>query len=153
QKALSQGLGEAGSSPIEMIRAMEAHLAKFPQSPKRPELERLLAKGAIETRDDRRLILYGERGLAREQDDLQLLDRVARALLVSEAKETSERALKYAQRYEQLLGEMRKSADASKGSGQFREEFDRGMARAISLEARATGNLGKLDQAVSLAKK
>ena len=43
QKALSQGLGEAGSSPIEMIRAMESHLARFPQSPKRAEIERLLA--------------------------------------------------------------------------------------------------------------
>src|SRR3989442_16038560 len=75
QKALSQGLGEAGSSPIEMIRAMENHLAKFPESPKRAEIERLLAKGAMETRDDRRPILYGERELAPEQDDLQIPDR------------------------------------------------------------------------------
>jgi thiol-disulfide isomerase/thioredoxin len=154
QKALSQALGEAGSSPIELTRALEGHLARFPQSPKRAEMERLLTKGAIETRDDRRIILYGERVLAREQDDLQILERVARALLAGDAKDTSERALKYAQRYEQLVGGMRKqSADPRRSQAQWQEEMDRGMARALALEARATGNLGKMDQAVALAKK
>ncbi len=154
QKALSQSLGEAGSSPIELVRALETHLAKFPQSPKRAELERVLAKAAIENKDDRRIILYGERVLIRDQDDLQLLDRVARALLGSDAKDTAERALKYAQRYEQLVAEMRKQpASARAGQGQWQEELDRGLARALSLEARATGNLGKMEQAVTLAKK
>jgi thiol-disulfide isomerase/thioredoxin len=154
QRALSQTLGEAGSSPIEMVRVLEAHLAKFPLTTKRAELERVLAKAAIENKDDRRVILYGERVLAREQDDLQLLDRVTRALLASDAKETSERALKYAQRYEQLVVEMRyKPADLRGGQAQWQEELDRGLARALALEARATGNLGKAEEAVSLAKK
>jgi len=154
QRALSQALGEAGSSPIEMVRVLEAHLARYPQTTKRAELERVLAKAAIENKDDRRVILYGERVLAREQDDLQLLDRVARALLSSDAKETSERALKYAQRYEQLVVEMRKKpADLRGGQAQWQEELDRGLARALALEARATGNLGKVDEAISLAKK
>src|SRR5205085_9243599 len=123
QRALSQTLGEAGSSPIEMVRALEAHLVKFPQSPKRAELERVLAKAAIENKDDRRIILYGERVLAREQDDLQLLDRVARALLATDAKETSERALKYARHYEELVVEMRKKASGSRGGqAQWQDE-------------------------------
>jgi thiol-disulfide isomerase/thioredoxin len=154
QRALSQTLGEAGSSPIEMVRVLEAHLARFPQTTKRAELERVLAKAAIENKDDRRVILYGERVLAREQDDLQLLDRVTRALLASDAKETSERALKYARRYEQLVVEMRqKPADSRGGNAQWQEELDRGLARALALEARATGNVGKVEEAVSLAKK
>src|SRR5439155_15647230 len=152
QQALNQALSEAGSSPIELVRALETHLAKFPKSPKREELERVLLKAAMENRDDRRIILYGERVLGREQDDLQALDRVARALLASDAKETSERALKYAKRYEQLVTEMRsKPADPRLGS-QWQEELDRGVARALSLEARATGNLGSPDQAILLAK-
>ena len=154
QRALSQTLGEAGSSPIEMVRALEAHLAKFPQTTKRAELERVLAKAAIENRDDRRIILYGERVLAREQDDLQLLDRVTRALLATDAKETSERALKYARRYEELVVEMRKKpSDSRGGQAQWQDELDRGLARALALEARATGNLGKIDVAISLAKR
>jgi thiol-disulfide isomerase/thioredoxin len=154
QQALSQALSEAGTSPIELVRALENHLAKFPLSPKRAELERLLVKGALETKDERRIILYGERVLARDQDDLQILDRVARALLSSDARDTSERALKYAQRYEHLVAEMRKQpGDSRGGQAQWQEELDRGSARALALEARATGNLGKMDEAVSLAKK
>jgi len=155
QKALSEALSEAGSSPIELVRALETHLAKFPDTPKRAELERLLAKGAIETKDNRRIILYGERVLAHDQDDLQILDRVARALLAGDGKDTSERALKYSQRYERLVIEMGKQQPPGSGAGkgQWQEELDRGLARALSLEARATGNLGKLDQAIALAKR
>jgi thiol-disulfide isomerase/thioredoxin len=154
QRALTQALSESGTSPIEMVRVLEAHLAKFPQSTKRAELERIRAKAAIENKDDRRIILYGERVLAREQDDLQILDRVTRALLSTDGKETSERALKYARRYEELVVQMRakQPADSRGGQAQWQEELDRGVARAMALEARATGNLGKMDEAVVLAK-
>jgi thiol-disulfide isomerase/thioredoxin len=154
QESLNQAIGEAGSSPIELIRAVENHLAKFPMSPKRPDLERVLVKAAIETKDDRRIILYGERVLQREQDDLQVLDRVTRALLASDAKETSERALKYAQRYDNLVSAMRSGpVDPRAGAGVWQEELDRGIARALALEARATGNLGKPDEATAIAKR
>ena len=154
QQALSQALGEAGTSAVELIRAIENHLAKFPMSPKRPELERVLVRGAIETKDDKRVILYGERVLAREQDDPQTLERVARALLATDDKDKAGRALKYAQRYEQLIEELSKShSDPRAGPGQWQDEVDRGLARAFSLQARATGNLGRMDEAVALAKK
>src|SRR5437899_10902142 len=117
QKALSEALSEAGSSPIELVRPLETHLAKFADTPKRAELERLLAKGAIETKDNRRIILYGERVLAHDQDDLQILDRVARALLAGDGKDTSERALKYSQRYERLVVEMAKQQQPGSGAG------------------------------------
>jgi thiol-disulfide isomerase/thioredoxin len=62
--------------------------------------------------------------------------------------------LKYAQRYEQLVNEMRaRPVDPRQGQGQWQEELDRGVARALSLQARAIGNLGKMDQAVALAKR
>ena len=35
EEQLRQSVGEAGSSPIEFIRALEAHLKKFPNSPRR----------------------------------------------------------------------------------------------------------------------
>ena len=60
---LSNALSEAGSSPIEFIRTLERHLAKFPNSPRKAELERALAKAAIENKDDKRIIQYGERVL------------------------------------------------------------------------------------------
>jgi thiol-disulfide isomerase/thioredoxin len=62
--------------------------------------------------------------------------------------------LKYARRYEQLVIEMRKQpSDSRGGQAQWQEELDRGLARGLALEARATGNLGKMEDAISLAKR
>jgi thiol-disulfide isomerase/thioredoxin len=154
QKALGQALGEAGSSPVELIRALEGHLAKYPLTSKRAEFERILTKAAIETRDDRRIVLYGERVLQREQDDLQILERVARALLVSDGKEEAARALKYAQQHEKLAMVLHSQDPPGRmGKGQWQDELDRSVGRALALEARATGNLGKLDEAIALARR
>jgi thiol-disulfide isomerase/thioredoxin len=151
---LSNALAEAGSSPIEFIRVLERHLEKYPQTPRRAELERALVKGAIETKDDRRIILYGERALERDADDIQIVDRVTRALLTSDAKDTSERALKYAKHYQELIGKLHlQNPPGGFSAPQWSEELDRGRGRARVLEARATGNLGKIDDAMALAQK
>ena len=152
EQDLNTALAEAGSSPIEFSRALEKHLEKYPNSPRRPELERGLVKAAIENKDERRIILYGERVLARDKDDLQILDRVARALLSGDSKETSERALKYSKHYEELVRAMRgQPASAHLSKAQWDEEINRSLGRALVLEARATGNLGKFDEAAALA--
>ncbi len=140
-KALSDALAEAGTSQIDFVRALENHLAKYPDSAKKPEIERALVKAAIELKDDRRIVLYGERVLDREPGDPQILDRVLRALLASDNRENSERALKYAKRYEEQMIGLRKV------------EVNRGVARAITLEARATGNAGKHEEALALAQR
>ena len=43
-KALSDALAEAGNSQIDFVRALENHLAKYPGSPKKPEIERALVE-------------------------------------------------------------------------------------------------------------
>lgn len=149
---LNAAVAEAGSSPIEFQRALEKHLEKYPNSPRRAELERALVKAAIENKDDRRIILYGERVLARGSDDLQVLDRVTRALLASDARDTSARALKYAKRYEEAISKLRTEDPPGRATkAQWQDELDRGVGRALVLEARATGNLGNMDGAAALA--
>ncbi|MBY0374186.1 MAG: redoxin family protein [Bryobacteraceae bacterium] len=154
QRALSGALSEAGSSPVEFIRALEKHLDKFPASKRRAGLERALVKAAIEARDDRRIVLYGEKVLKAEDDDLQVLERVARALLEAGDEESSKRALRYAKRYGSLIAELRKEkAPGRRGLGEWTEDLDRGEARAQVLAARALGQLGKISDAVSHAQK
>ena len=153
QQQLSMALGEAGNSPVDYIRALEKHLAKFPNSSRKHDIERALVKAAIEAKDDRRTIEYGERVLAREPDDAQILDKVIRALLVSGEKEPSERALKYARHYEDMLNQTRnQNPPGHLSQGQWREEVDKGLARVTACEARAVGNLGKVDEAIALAR-
>src|SRR6266567_5883237 len=81
QTSLSEALGEAGNSQIDFLHALENHLAKFPDSPKRAELERAIVKTAIELKDSARVIRYGEKVLQSLPDDLQLLEQVAIALM------------------------------------------------------------------------
>jgi len=98
QADLEKALSAAGSSPLEYLRAIEKHLEQYPDTARRPELERAAVRAAIEARDDQRSIVYGERVLARQPDDLQILEQVTRALLATDSKEAWERALKYARR-------------------------------------------------------
>ncbi len=151
---LQRALAEAGPSTIDFIRALENHLAKYPKTERRPEVERGLVKAALELKDNRRIALYGERVLEREPDDLQLLDRVARALLVTDDKPAAERALKYSRRLEEEFRKLdRKDPPSRIGAARWREEIDRGLARALVLESRAAGNLGRMKEAVDLARK
>jgi thiol-disulfide isomerase/thioredoxin len=150
--ALRSALGEAGSSPVDFIRALEGHLDKYPASPRRAELERALAKAAIEGKDRDRIIRYGEKVLSREQDDLQILERVSRALVETEDKAAAERAFRYAYRYEELVMGMRlQDAPGRVSSAEWREELDRGIARSLAIQARALGIMGKTDEAVPKA--
>ena len=154
EKALSSALAEAGTSQVDFIRALENHLALYPDSPKKSEIERALVKASIEIKDDKRIILYGEHVLDREPGDPQILDRVTRALLSTDAKDTSERALRYAKRYEEQLNTLRKQPPVGHFSkADWSTEVARGVARAIVLEARATGNLGKYEEALALARR
>jgi thiol-disulfide isomerase/thioredoxin len=153
EDALRTALGEAGSSPVDFIRALESHLAKYPQTPRRAELERALVKAAIEAKDKDRIVQYGEKLLSREQDDLQVLERVARSLVDTEDKAAAERALAYASRYEELVMGMRlQEAPGRVSAAEWREELDRGIARSLAIQSRALGNLGKTADAVIKAR-
>ncbi len=153
---LRELLGEAGSSSVEFILALEAHLKKYPNSPRRLELERGLVKAAMEARDNRRIRLYGEKILEQDPDDLQLLERVARALLDDDGKAASERALVYARRLEELLrqvsGERGADLDARKKT-RLADEIDRALGKAFLYQSRAQGNLGQLEEATALARR
>ncbi|HZS50600.1 MAG TPA: hypothetical protein VFA54_07060, partial [Bryobacterales bacterium] len=88
QRILQEEVSQVANSPVDFIRAVERHLRKYPQSARRPELERAILRAAIDAHDDRRIILYGEKVLE-HSDDLMLLDRVARAFLSSDDAESA----------------------------------------------------------------
>ena len=54
-ESLQQALGEAGASAVDMVQALEQHLAKFPKTDKRPEIERVLLKASIGAGDQKRI--------------------------------------------------------------------------------------------------
>lgn len=154
RQSLQQALSEAGASSVEFVRAIESHLAKYPQSPQRLQLERALIKAAIDAKDEPRIIKYGERVLPSAPDDPTILERVTVALLRTGDKENVQRALKYAEHFEQVLAGVFADKGASgRDEVKRRDEGDRGKARALVLEARAHGLLDENDKAIALAKK
>src|SRR4051812_22301166 len=73
---LQQALAEAGNSPIDIVRAIEKHLKEYPNTPRKLELQRALAKTALDLNDDDRIIQYGEPALASDPYNVPLLARV-----------------------------------------------------------------------------
>jgi thiol-disulfide isomerase/thioredoxin len=88
-----------------------------------------------------------ERELERDPNDLPLLETTARTLLETDSPARADRALRYARRYEDLIEGMLRDTP------QRRKELSASLGQALRYEARATGNLGRLAQAVELARR
>jgi thiol-disulfide isomerase/thioredoxin len=145
---------EAGASPVDFIRSLEAHLFKHPKSPRRAEIERAILRAAMDSQDVPRTIQYGELMLAREEGDVQTLDKVIRALLHSDEPPNAQKAVEYLKRYEKQVTRFRDQPSPARITpGQWQIEVDKGLARVFALEARAQGNLGKVDEALKLAER
>ena len=153
-KELGRMLAEGGNSPADYIRVLEAHLVKYPATKHAAEIDRVLAKSALEARDDARIIKYGELVLAREPHDVQLLDRVARAYVMRDDPADAEKGLAWAKKYEQTIAGLRKDPPPGRlSAGQWSEELDKAKARSLVLQARACGVLGLKKPAIDLASK
>jgi thiol-disulfide isomerase/thioredoxin len=154
QQELNTALAEAGNSNIDFIRALDNHLKKYPNSAQKAAIEKALVKAAAETKDDKRIVQYGERVLATEPVDLQIMDRVLRSLLLSDDREVAIRAAGYAVKYQQEIEKIgKRPAPGRYSEVQWKEEVDKGLARAYVYQSRAAGNQGKFQEAVDLARK
>jgi thiol-disulfide isomerase/thioredoxin len=142
---LAEAIKEANTSGYDLTRALEAHLRKYPQTPLRQDIYNLLAKAAVEIRDDARIIRYGEPALAATPNDVTLLDRVSRALLDAGGKENATRALEYAKRFEDYV--IRVPIPLGYDAAKNQEDHDQALARALLYESRANRILGDDDNA------
>lgn len=152
--ALRRSLSEAGNSPKDYTRVLEEHMAQYPNTAHRPEIERALAKAAIELHDDARILKYGPTTLARDASDMQLIESVARAYLAAEDAPSAEKGLEYAKKYALTVDTFRRQPPPGRLSpGQWSDDLDQALSRALTLQARATGLLGRKTEAVELARK
>jgi thiol-disulfide isomerase/thioredoxin len=145
QDALNKALNEGASSSVDLIRGLEAHLKKYPTSSHLVELVNMLAKAAIDTKDDARIIQYGERVLATTPDDVLMLDRVANSLLALGGKEHAEQALRYARKFEDIIDALPQAL--GKDAPQKQEDRDRARARSLIYQSRARVALGETEDA------
>lgn len=149
QTELNQAITEANGSPVDLTRALEQHLRKYPNSARRSDIEASLYKTAVEGNDTARIVLYGEKLLAgKPENELQMLERVIRALLVSDDKASATRAMPWIKRYVAGVLDLRaKPPEGHTTAAQWADLSDRAFASASVLEARANGYLGNTEQA------
>jgi thiol-disulfide isomerase/thioredoxin len=153
---LNHALEDAGASPVDFVRALENHLRKYPNTARRAEIERGLVRGAVDAQDYRRVALYGERVLARDPNDVDVLEQVTHAELKSGAQDDARKALAHAQLLETLLTASDKETRQTAGSGPSAThkviQADLRLAGAVVFEARAQGTLGDSARAADLAR-
>jgi len=151
QQSLIEALTQGNTSALDMIRAMEAHLNRFPNSVQRPEIEQTLAKAAIDARDTPRIVKYGEPVLKRLPDDILLLDRVTAALLQIGGTEAAERAYGYAHKFQTIVESL--ETQPGPDAGRRQDERDRALGRTLLYESRARTITGNVDEALQLAER
>ena len=142
---LAEAVQEANTSGFDMIRALEEHLRKYPNTPLRQDIYKLAAKAAVETRDEARILRYGEPTLEVTRNDVNLLDKVSLALLHAGGKENAARALGYAKRFEDYVVHIPVANGYDPVKNQ--EDHDRALARALLYQARAYREMGEYDEA------
>ena len=139
QQDLVKAVNEAANSTLDLVRVLEAYLKKYPNSVQRLDIERAIAKAAIENRDDKRVVQYGERVLTAAPDDVLMLDKVSLSLVAMGGKDNAERAIKYARARRAPLG----CRAAGSGEGRKRsQQLDAGSgprARSVSQEVSELG--------------
>jgi thiol-disulfide isomerase/thioredoxin len=154
QEDLRRVLSEGSGSASDLIRSLENHLAKYPDSPKKEDIERALTKAAIQANDARRILLYGERVLERQPGDLSILEPVCRTLASDRSPESAKKALEWSRRYEDLVRSlMNQEFPAGPGRAKRKEELDRMLGQALLYEAIAAGTLGDWKASAELARK
>jgi len=155
QQSLQRALADAGNSPVDFERAIENHLKQYSNTPRRAELERALVKTAMDLNDDARMLRYGEGVLAGEPDNVQVLEHLTTALVHKGDNDSAEKALDHARHLEQVIQATHKNEKfvpgAGRTEGKRKDDYDRSLARARLLQARAHGLAGQTDQAIQVA--
>ncbi len=154
REELRRALAEANTSEIEVLRVIEKYLAVHPDTSFRAELEHRAAEAAIAIHNGALVVRYGEASLARVPDDTKLLPDVTRSLLAMQTFEAGEHALKLARHTEDLVRQMQKDGNPGNISPiEWRNQTDRLLNRALTDDARATGILGKPEDALAIARR
>jgi thiol-disulfide isomerase/thioredoxin len=152
EEILRKSLADSSSSTIDLLNALEAHLKRFPNTKRRMEIDRALLRAALDLRDDKRIILYGERVLADDTSEALFLDRVTRALLATGDPAAASRALLYAKALEAMLTPMLEQ-NPGRDAAKKRDDVERNLGRALLYEAHANVLLKQPDEAAKLAEK
>jgi len=145
---------QAAGSPIDLVRALEAHLRKYPNSPYREKIIRSLFQASKSLGDQHRIAQYGEQLLAKDPGDISVLAAVGTALNSFNDPKLSGRALSIGNTLEKHVRDQLASEEdeASGATGDLHLRHAHDLAVALTIEADAYGISGDLPKATATAK-
>jgi thiol-disulfide isomerase/thioredoxin len=138
-----------GGNEPQIILNLESYLKKYPNSARREEIETQIYQLAVKLRDRNRAILYAEKTVAGDGDNIEALTNLVGLLRERKAEGDKEKALQYADQlvkaFEAIVGNSRKPLRISAARWQDRKE--QGMASVYLLRGKAQADLGNDDKA------
>jgi thiol-disulfide isomerase/thioredoxin len=146
---LRRAIESSGGSETQIIVNLESYLKKYPNSERQGEIEREIYNLSVKLRDRNRAILYAEKIVTGDEDNIDALTTLITILRERKAEGDSTKALAYAdelvKRFERIIGASRKPARVS--SARWQDRKDRGIASVYLLRGRSHADLGASDKA------
>lgn len=146
---LRRAIESSGGSETQIVANLEGYLKKYPNSERRGEIERELYKLSTKLRDRDRAIIYAEKLVVGDEDDIEALTNLIAMLRERKAEADSTRALAYAneliKRFEHVIATSHKPKRVS--SAQWQDRKDHGIASVYLLRGKVQADLGADDKA------
>jgi thiol-disulfide isomerase/thioredoxin len=146
---LRRAVESSGGSETQIVANLEGYLKKYPDSEHQEEIVREIYKLSVKLRDRNRAIVYAEKLVKSDEDNIEALTTLITMLRERKAETDSTRALAYAdeliKRFERIISTSDKPARVS--SAQWQDRKDQGIASVYLLRGKVHADLGADDKA------
>jgi len=148
---LRRAIESSGGSETQIVANLEGYLKKYPNSERREDIEKELYKLSMKLRDRNRAVIYAEKLIARDEDNVEALTNLISMLRERKAEADSTKALAYAdalvKRFERIITDSPKPRRVS--SAQWQDRKEQGIASVYLLRGKIHADLGADDKARS----
>jgi len=146
---LRRAIESSGGSETQIVANLEDYLKKYPNSERREEIEKELYKLSMKLRDRNRAIIYAEKLVAGDEDNIDALTNLITMLRERKAEADSTKALAYAdalvKRFERVITDSPKPRRVS--SAQWQDRKEQGIASVYLLRGKVHADMGADDKA------
>lgn len=150
---LRRAIESAGGSEAMIVKHLEDFLKQHPDH-RRAEIEREIYRLSVKLRDRERAIIYGERLLASNDRDLEMLTTVVAMLRERRAGDDLKKALGYADKLVERVETVLAAGKPGRLSqAQWNERKERSRASVLLLRGQVLADLGEGDRAMGELKR
>jgi thiol-disulfide isomerase/thioredoxin len=146
---LRRAIESSGGNEMRIVANLEGYLKKYPNSGRREEIESELYKLCIKLRDRNRAIVYAEKLVIRDEDNIEALTSLITMLRERKAEADLTKALTYADAlvkgFERIIAASAKPRRVS--SAQWQDRKEQGIASIYLLRGKVHADLGVDDKA------